>query len=91
MDNCATHKAAELAELVQAKGKILYLLILFFNSQFFILGCILVFLPAYSPDLNPIEESFSACKSSKTYLINLNLSALSKSIYSPSLSRASVC
>ena len=24
-------------------------------------GCLLLYLPAYSPDLNPIEESFSAC------------------------------
>lgn len=25
-------------------------------------GCLLIFLPAYSPDFNPIEESFSCCK-----------------------------
>lgn len=24
------------------------------------LGCLILYLPAYSPDLNPIEESFSA-------------------------------
>ena len=24
-------------------------------------GCLILYLPAYSPDLNPIEESFSAC------------------------------
>ncbi|KAG2103369.1 uncharacterized protein F5147DRAFT_277755 [Suillus discolor] len=24
-------------------------------------GCLLVFLPPYSPDFNPIEESFSCC------------------------------
>jgi transposase len=24
-------------------------------------GCLLLYLPAYSPDLNPIKESFSAC------------------------------
>ena len=29
-------------------------------------GCLLVFLPPYSPDFNPIEESFSACKNSPT-------------------------
>ena len=28
-----------------------------------IVGCILKFLPPYSPDMNPIEESFSAGKS----------------------------
>jgi hypothetical protein len=27
-----------------------------------VLGCKLHFLPPYSPDLNPIEESFSSCK-----------------------------
>jgi len=26
------------------------------------LGCLILYLPAYSPDLNPIEESFSARK-----------------------------
>jgi transposase len=25
-------------------------------------GCLILYLPAYSPDLNPIEESFSTCK-----------------------------
>ena len=24
-------------------------------------GCLILYLPAYSPDLNPIEESFSTC------------------------------
>ena len=27
------------------------------------IGCLILYLPAYSPDLNPIEESFSTCKS----------------------------
>jgi hypothetical protein len=33
-------------------------------------GCLLVFLPPYSPDFNPIEESFScgSCLSSKSLL-----------------------
>lgn len=25
----------------------------------FFLGCLILYLPSYSPDLNPIEESFS--------------------------------
>ena len=33
-------------------------------------GCLLVFLPAYSPDFNPIEESFSCCKHWSTQLPN---------------------
>lgn len=32
-----------------------------FTSPLDSLGCILVYLPPYPPDLNPIEESFSAC------------------------------
>ena len=28
----------------------------------FVLGYKLLFLPAYSPDYNPIEESFSCCE-----------------------------
>lgn len=28
-------------------------------------GCLLIFLPAYSPDFNPIEESFSCCECSR--------------------------
>jgi transposase len=29
-------------------------------------GCRIIFLPPYSPDYMPIEESFSACESSYT-------------------------
>lgn len=30
-------------------------------------GCLLLYLPPYSPDLNPIEESFSTCESHVSY------------------------
>ena len=30
-------------------------------------GCKLAFLPPYSPDFNPIEESFSSCESALVY------------------------
>jgi transposase len=33
------------------------------NNVLSLLGCKLVFLPPYSPDLNPIEQAFSAIKS----------------------------
>jgi transposase len=35
-------------------------------------GCLILYLPAYSPDLNPIEESFSACKSCLLIIIYLH-------------------
>ena len=41
-------------------------------------GCRLSFLPPYSPDLNPIEESFSSCKSSLHVMFLCNLTFFSK-------------
>ena len=54
IDNCNTHKS----KAVEAAGK--YSLIDVFVLLTAQSGCILLFLPAYSPDLNLIEESFSA-------------------------------
>lgn len=62
MDNCAIHKSDYLRELVEAQG---------LSSQWIFfdpltttsIGSILLFLPPYSPDFNPIEESFSAGQS----------------------------
>lgn len=33
-------------------------------------GCLILYLPAYSPDFNPIEELFSACMQSICLLFN---------------------
>ena len=60
LDNCNIHKSKALQEIIEAQGWS-------FASGYFMLltfveGCILKFLPPYSPDMNPIEESFSAGK-----------------------------
>jgi transposase len=62
IDNCNTHKSKAVREAVEAAGRynIIDTLVMLTAQS----GCVLMFLPAYSPDLNPIEESFSAGMSS---------------------------
>ena len=59
LDNCAIHKSAALREVVEAQGIFSYQ-----TTGFQLFKCtpgsLLIFLPPYLPDLNPIEESFSA-------------------------------
>lgn len=69
MDNCSIHKAEALNRIVTAMGKILYFLR---DIYLIFIGCKLVYLPGYSPDLNPIEESFSSCE----YIYFLHFSLL---------------
>lgn len=61
LDNCRIHHNDAIAELVQAAGmsSISSSLSITNGSS----GCLILYLPAYSPDLNPIEESFSTRKS----------------------------
>jgi len=63
LDNCRIHKCEELREVLESKG--LYILCTCECGANIVTGCILKFIPAYSPDLNPIEESFSAGEESK--------------------------
>lgn len=59
------HKSKSVCKAVEAAGRyniIDALVILTAQS-----GCVLMFLPTYFPDLNPIEESFSAGMSSNWY------------------------
>jgi transposase len=62
MDNCAIHQSELLQELVESHGKsqtfIVNTSLLTYLSMFWE-GCVVRFLPPYSPDFNPIEESFS--------------------------------
>jgi transposase len=44
-------------------------------------GCHILFLPAYSPDLNPIEESFSACEYISSWFRYMLMSFNSEGIY----------
>lgn len=60
LDNCAIHKSDTLRQMVEAKGVFIAQSVVFLSLMW--TGCKLIFLPPYSPDLNPIEESFSACK-----------------------------
>jgi transposase len=64
LDNCNIHHAEEIRELVEDQAGELgpfypkYVVIVSL-----VVGCKLIFLPPYSPDLNPIEQAFSAIKS----------------------------
>jgi transposase len=64
LDNCNIHHSKEVHALVEDEAGMFrsyYAATLVSYSMFF-LGCKLVFLPPYSPDLNPIEQAFSAIK-----------------------------
>src|SRR5882762_3268559 len=60
IDNCHIHHNKALLDLVNGAGKYHYkcLILTTLTSA----GCLLLFLPPYLPDLNPIEESFSTHK-----------------------------
>lgn len=62
MDNASIHKAPGIREMVEEQ----YVAVHFQQKAILIhhlqSGMRLLFLPAYSPDLNPIEEAFSAIK-----------------------------
>ncbi len=61
MDNCAIHKAPEIRELIEERCVAVSC-----SEQilmFVLRGMKLEFLPAYSPDFNPIELAFSFLKS----------------------------
>jgi transposase len=63
MDNCNIHHAEEVQELVEDEARMFrftFLVILTHASA--PLECKLIFLPPYSPDLNPIEQAFSSIK-----------------------------
>ena len=61
MDNASIHKSEELQQMIEDQyvhKKSSFVDVLTKHAS----GMGLVFLPAYSPDLNPIEEAFSAIK-----------------------------
>jgi transposase len=62
MDNCSIHHDEEIRTLIEVEcGTCLVLL----RSLIYLLcitGARLIYLPAYSPDFNPIEEAFSFIK-----------------------------
>jgi transposase len=60
LDNCRIHHNAALVDLVNAAGEFMKYTHLSYCVTRCLLGCLILYLPPYSPDLNPIEESFSA-------------------------------
>lgn len=69
LDNCRIHTSEFLRTIVEAHGKSIFsriamsLTVSEHTTQY--LGCMMLFLPPYSPDFNPIEESFSCRMHSK--------------------------
>ena len=59
LDNCQIHHNKALLDLVNGAGEYLYQCLILTALTGISAGCLLLFLPPYSPDLNPIEESFS--------------------------------
>src|SRR5260370_25086997 len=63
LDNCSIHKHDSIKRLVQ--NRYVYFLNDYnvnVSADYNARGCRMVFLPPYSPDYNPIEESFSDFK-----------------------------
>lgn len=77
LDNCRTHKTLALQELLDAAGMppcpVVHTVSKYFT------GCVLLFLPSYSPDLNPIEEAFSCCMFASLILLFTLLALLKPS------------
>jgi len=61
LDNCRIHHNEALVELVQSAG-MFSVHFMTCTSDCILVGCLILYLPAYSPDLNPIDESFSTCE-----------------------------
>lgn len=61
MDNARIHHGERILELAEEFGKITANAV-GSNQNSFHAGVRIVFLPPYSPDLNPIEEAFSKIK-----------------------------
>lgn len=61
MDNCRIHKAPEIRELIESRSGFVHTRCLK-CSDAVSRGLKLEFLPAYSPDFNPIELAFSLLK-----------------------------
>jgi len=62
LDNCNIHHSEEVHALVKDEAHMCQI-VMADNTLTLSLDCKLLFLPPYSPDLNPIEQAFSAIKS----------------------------
>ena len=61
LDNCSIHKHDSIKQLVKERCAC-FLMSMNVLANYNASGCRMVFLPPYSPDYNPIEESFSNFK-----------------------------
>lgn len=68
-DNCRIHHNKMLEELVNGSCMQPFIPLGAPHLTTASVGCLLLFLLPYSPDLNPIEESFSACKCSVCFMV----------------------
>ena len=64
MDNARIHKNPDTIELIKSRSVLCNAMYTVFVCRLLLLGSGMhvEFLPAYSPDLNPIEEAFSCIK-----------------------------
>ena len=60
IDNCRIHHNEAVLDLVNGAGEYMQLMLLVACLPDLL--CLLLYLPLYSPDLNPIEESYSTCE-----------------------------
>lgn len=71
IDNAKIHKCQALQEVIEAAGTFpMFTFLLEKLPDVKGLGCLLIFLPPYSPDLNPIEEAFSCCTSFRPHILS---------------------
>lgn len=62
MDNCSIHHDEEIRRLIEEECGMSSIVQQSLICQSHRIGARLIYLPAYSPDLNPIEEAFSFIK-----------------------------
>jgi transposase len=62
MDNAAIHHGPEVRQIIEEECRESPQILPNFKLNRRLLVAKLIYLPAYSPDFNPIEESFSAVK-----------------------------
>lgn len=74
MDNCQIHHTDALQDVLNDARKWTVIQPTFtisFSVTTTFIDIMLIYLPPYSPDLNPIEESFSVCAFKQVHLINI--------------------